>query len=140
VQAVEPGLWSKYGGLNIDSHDYVYANVETRPLFSALLLNPRLWPSDILAFTQAARADRLLCMSRMVAWLSYYCKAGSQSGSFLSEMASGVLVIRADGFYQAATIQRGYHLEWDRLPFPGQHTRHANKEELGGKNGERWSP
>ena len=64
VQAVEPGFWSKYGGLSLDSHDYMYANVETRSVYSpALLVTPGPYPQVSRTFPAASGSDRLLCLS-----------------------------------------------------------------------------
>src|SRR5512141_723860 len=41
VEAVEPGLWSKYGALRMDAHDYIYSNVVTRSVYSPVLLLPQ---------------------------------------------------------------------------------------------------
>jgi hypothetical protein len=41
VEAVEPGFWRTYGALPLEARDYIYANVETRSVYSPLLLLPQ---------------------------------------------------------------------------------------------------
>jgi hypothetical protein len=41
VRAVEPGFFDKYGGLSIESMDYIYRGVETRSVYSPPLLLPQ---------------------------------------------------------------------------------------------------
>ena len=41
VRAVEADFWEKYGGLSLDSLDYIYGDVETRSVYSPPLLFPQ---------------------------------------------------------------------------------------------------
>ena len=63
VEAVEPGFWAKYGSLGLDARDYIYANVETRSVYSPVLLLPQALVLRYLGLKLApARAAGLLCL------------------------------------------------------------------------------
>ena len=71
VEAVEPGLWSKYGSLRMDAHDYVYANVETRSVYSPLLLLPQALALRYLGLSLQLPALVVYYACRIVGLLSY---------------------------------------------------------------------
>jgi uncharacterized membrane protein len=69
--AVEPGFWSKYGGLPIDAHDYIYANVETRSVYSPLLLLPQALALRYLGLSLQLPALPVYYACRLVGLLCY---------------------------------------------------------------------
>jgi uncharacterized membrane protein len=105
VQAVEPGFWAEYGSLGLEARDYMYANVETRSVYSPLLLLPqtlvlrflglKLHASAMLVF-YACRIVGLLCYILLV-WLSVRL---IPFGKWLL----AVLAVSPMAVFQAATI------------------------------------
>jgi hypothetical protein len=71
VQAADAGLWSKYGGLRMDAHDYVYANVETRSVYSPALLLPQALALRYLGLSLQLPALAVYYACRIVGLLSY---------------------------------------------------------------------
>src|SRR5512141_3052610 len=71
VEAVQPGLWSKYGSLPLDAHDYVYANVETRSVYSPLLLLPQALTLRYLGLSLQLPALFVYYACRFAGLLSY---------------------------------------------------------------------
>jgi uncharacterized membrane protein len=71
VEAVEPGFWSKYAGLPIDAHDYMYANVETRSVYSPALLLPQALALRYLGLSLRLPALTVYYACRLVGLLSY---------------------------------------------------------------------
>jgi len=78
VRPVEPDFWQKYGGLSLDSMDYIYRGVETRSVYSPPLLLPqaivmrylgRSFQLPALTVFYAIRITGLLCFL-ILAWLS----------------------------------------------------------------------
>jgi uncharacterized membrane protein len=75
VQAVEPGFWSKYSGLSIDSHDYMYANVETRSVYSPALMLPQALALRFLGLALRLPALPVYYAVRFIGLLSYLLQA-----------------------------------------------------------------
>jgi uncharacterized membrane protein len=71
VEVVEPGFWSKYGGLRMDAHDYIYANVETRSVYSPMLLLPQAFVLRYLGLSLQLPALAVYYACRLVGLLSY---------------------------------------------------------------------
>ena len=105
VQAVPPGFWADYASLGLDARDYVYANVETRSVYSPLLLLPQSltlrflglklhWPA--LPVYYACRIVGLLCYI-LLAWLAVRL---IPFGKWLL----AVLAVSPMAVFQAATI------------------------------------
>jgi len=71
VEAADPGLWSKYGSLPLDAHDYVYANVETRSVYSPALLLPQALALRYLGLSLKLPALPVYYACRIAGLLSY---------------------------------------------------------------------
>lgn len=71
VEAVEPGLWSKYGALPLDARDYVYANVVTRSVYSPVLLLPQAAALRFLGLKLQLPALAVYYSCRIAGLLSY---------------------------------------------------------------------
>ena len=71
VEAVEPGLWSKYGRLRMDAHDYIYANVVTRSVYSPVLLLPQAFTLRYLGLSLQLPALAVYYACRFAGLLSY---------------------------------------------------------------------
>jgi hypothetical protein len=71
VQAMEPGFWSTYGSLPLDARDYVYANVETRSVYSPVLLLPQALTIRYLGLNLRLPALVVYYASRLAGLLSY---------------------------------------------------------------------
>ena len=134
MQAIEPRFWSRYGGLSIDSHDYMYANVETRSVYSPALLLPQALAIRYLGLSRQLPALTVYYAVRMIGLLSYL---------FLSWLAVrfipfgkwllAILVIAPMALYQAATISADTISNGIGFLFLGGTLALANKEELGWK-------
>jgi uncharacterized membrane protein len=105
VEAVEPGFWTAYGSLALDARDYVYANVETRSVYSPLLLLPQALTIRYLGLS--------LQLSALVVY--YACRvAGLLAYLLLSWLAVrfipygkwllAILIISPMAVFQASTI------------------------------------
>jgi uncharacterized membrane protein len=71
VQAVEAGFWHKYGALSMDARDYVYANVETRSVYSPALLLPQALVLRYLGLSLNLPALSIFYACRLAGLLSY---------------------------------------------------------------------
>ena len=71
VEAVEPGFWSKYGSLRMDARDYIYANVETRSVYSPVLLLPQALTLRYLGLSLQLPALAVYFACRLAGLLSY---------------------------------------------------------------------
>jgi uncharacterized membrane protein len=71
VEAVEPGFWSAYGSLPLDARDYVYANVETRSVYSPVLLLPQALTIRYLGLSLKVPALVVYFACRLAGLLSY---------------------------------------------------------------------
>ena len=71
VEAVEPGFWSKYGALRMDARDYIYANVETRSVYSPALLLPQALTLRYLGLSFQLPALAVYYACRIAGLLSY---------------------------------------------------------------------
>jgi len=134
VQAVEPGFWSKYGGLNIDSHDYMYANVETRSVYSPALLLPQALALRYLGLSRKLPALTVYYAVRMVGLLSYLLLSWLAVRFIpFGKWLLAILVIAPMALYQAATISADTISNGIGFLFLGGTLALANKEELGWK-------
>jgi len=71
VEAVEPDFWSKYAALRMDALDYVYANVETRSVYSPVLLLPQALTLRYLGLSLQFPALAVYYGCRLAGLLSY---------------------------------------------------------------------
>ena len=71
VEAVEPDFWSKYAALRMDARDYVYANVETRSVYSPVLLLPQALTLRYLGLSLQFPALAVYYGCRLAGLLSY---------------------------------------------------------------------
>lgn len=71
VEAVEPDFWSKYAALRMDARDYVYANVETRSVYSPVLLLPQALALRYLGLSLQLPALAVYYGCRLAGLLSY---------------------------------------------------------------------
>ena len=71
VEAIEPGFWKTYGALPLDARDYVYANVETRSVYSPLLLLPQAFTIRYLGLSLQLPALIVYYACRIAGLLSY---------------------------------------------------------------------
>jgi uncharacterized membrane protein len=71
VEAVEPGFWSRYGSLSLEAHDYVYANVETRSVYSPILLLPQALTLRYLGLSLRLPALAVYYACRLAGLISY---------------------------------------------------------------------
>ncbi len=105
VEAVQPGFWARYGSLGLEARDYMYANVETRSVYSPLLLLPQAltlrllglklhWPA--LPVYYACRIVGLLCYLL----LGWFAVRMLPFGKWLL----AVLIVSPMAVFQAATI------------------------------------
>jgi uncharacterized membrane protein len=134
VQAVEPGFWSKYGGLSIDARDYMYANVETRSVYSPALLLPQAMALRYFGLARRLPALTVYYIVRLIGLLSYL---------FLSWLAVrlipfgkwllAILVIAPMALYQAATISADTISNGIGFLFLGSTLALVHKKELGWK-------
>ena len=71
VEAVEPGFWRKYGALGLDARDYIYANVETRSVYSPVLLLPQALVLRYLGLSLQLPALFVYYFARIAGLVSY---------------------------------------------------------------------
>jgi uncharacterized membrane protein len=71
VRSVEPDLWTKYGRLAIDAHDYIYDSVETRSVYPPPLLLPQAAVLRWLGRSGRLPALPVYYACRIVGLLSY---------------------------------------------------------------------
>lgn len=71
VRPVEPDFWEKYGGLSLDSLDYVYQGVETRSVYSPPLLLPQAIVMRYLGRSLQLPALTVFYAVRIAGLLSY---------------------------------------------------------------------
>jgi uncharacterized membrane protein len=105
VEAVPPGLWAKYGGLRMDAHDYVYGSVETRSVYSPLLLLPQAFVLRYLGLSLDLPALFVYYACRFAGLLSYLllCWAALRSIPF-GRWLLAVLMVSPMALFQASSI------------------------------------
>ena len=134
VQAVEPGFWSKYGGLSIDSHDYMYANVETRSVYSPVLLLPQALALRFLGLALRLPALTVYYALRFIGLLSYLLLSWL-AVRFIpyGKWLLAILVVAPMALFQASTISADTISNGIGFLFIGSTLAIANKKELGWK-------
>ena len=105
VQPVAPGLWTKYGGVRMDVHDYVYANVETRSVYSPVLLLPQALTLRYLGLSLQLPALVVYYACRFVGLLAYLvlCWLAVRLIPY-GKWLLAVLVVSPMAVFQASTI------------------------------------
>ncbi len=105
VEAVQPGLWEKYGGLKMDAHDYIYSNVVTRSVYSPLLLLPQALVLRYLGLSLQLPALAVYFACRFAGLLSYLllCWAALHSIPF-GKWLLAVLMISPMALFQASSV------------------------------------
>jgi uncharacterized membrane protein len=105
VQAVEPGFWSKYAGLKMDAHDYMYANVETRSVYSPVLLLPQALTIRYLGLSRQLPALTVYYACRIIGLLTYLL-LGWLAVRFIpfGKWLLAILITAPMALFQASTI------------------------------------
>ena len=105
VEAVPPGFWNKYGGLRMDAHDYVYANVETRSVYSPVLLLPQALALRYLGLSLQLPALAVYYDGRVVGLLAYLllCWLAVRLIPY-GKWLLALLVVSPMALFQASTI------------------------------------
>jgi uncharacterized membrane protein len=105
VEAVQPGLWAKYGSLRMDAHDYVYANVETRSVYSPFLLLPQALTLRYLGLSLQLPALAVYYACRMIGLLCYMV-LGWLAVRLIpyGKWLLALLIVSPMALFQAATI------------------------------------
>lgn len=105
VQTSEPGFWSKYGSLSLDAHDYIYANVETRSVYSPALLLPQAFVLRYLGLSLRLPALIVYYACRFIGLLSYLL-LGWLAVRFIpfGKWLLAILVTAPMALFQASTI------------------------------------
>lgn len=103
--AVPPGFWAKYGAQPIDAQDYVYANVETRSVYSPVLLLPQALVLRYLGLSLKLPALPVYYAVRLAGLLSYILLSWlavrlTPYGKWLL----AVLIVSPMALYQASTV------------------------------------
>jgi len=134
VQAVEPGFWSKYSGLSIDSHDYMYANVETRSVYSPALLLPQALVLRFLGLALRFPALPVYYAVRFIGLLSYLLLSWL-AVRFIpyGKWLLAILVVAPMALFQASTISADTISNGIGFLFIGCTLAIANKKELAWK-------
>jgi len=134
VQAVEPGFWSKYGSLSIDSHDYMYANVETRSVYSPALLLPQALALRFLGLAWRLPALPVYYAVRFIGLLSYLLLSWL-AVRFIpyGKWLLAILAVAPMALFQASTISADTISNGIGFLFIGSTLAITNKKELGWK-------
>jgi uncharacterized membrane protein len=105
VDAVAPGFWARYGGLRMDAHDYVYANVETRSVYSPVLLLPQAFVLRYLGLSLQLPALVVYYACRIIGLLSYLL-LGWLAVRLIpyGKWLLAVLIVSPMALFQASTI------------------------------------
>ena len=105
VEAVEPGFLSKYATLRMDAHDYVYANVETRSVYSPVLLLPQAFAIRYLGLRLQLPALTVYYACRIAGLLSYLllCWLAVRLIPY-GKWLLAVLIVSPMAVFQASTI------------------------------------
>jgi uncharacterized membrane protein len=135
VQAVEPGFWSKYGGLSLDAHDYVYANVSTRSVYSPALLLPQALTLRLLGLSLRLPALPVYYACRFIGLLSYLL-LGWLAVRFIpfGKWLLALLITAPMALFQASTISADTISNGLGFLFLAGTLAIANRKELGWKH------
>jgi len=105
VQALEPGFWSKYGGLSLDAHDYMYANVVTRSVYSPALLLPQAMALRFFGLSLRLPALTVYYAVRFIGLLSYLLLSWLAIRFIpFGKWLLAILVVAPMALFQASTI------------------------------------
>ncbi len=137
VQAVQPGFWSKYGGLSLDSHDYIYATVETRSVYSPALLLPQALTLRLLGLSLRLPALTVYYACRLIGLLCYLL-LGWLAVRFIpfGKWLLAILVTAPMALFQASTISADTISNGIGFLFIGCTLAIASRKELGWRH---WS-
>jgi uncharacterized membrane protein len=135
VEAVQPGLWSKYGSLRLDAHDYVYANVETRSVYSPLLLLPQALTLRYLGLSLQLPALAVYYACRFAGLLSYLilCWLALRSLPY-GKWLMAILMVSPMALFQASTINTDTISNGIGFLFLGVSLAFASKHEINWKS------
>ncbi len=135
VEAVSPGLWSRYGGLRIDAHDYVYSNVVTRSVYSPLLLLPQALVLRYLGLSLNLPALLVYYACRFAGLLSYLvlCWVAVRSIPF-GKWLLAVLMVSPMALFQASSVSADTISNGIGFLFLGASLGLAAREHLSWKN------
>ncbi len=135
VEAVSPGLWSHYGGLRIDAHDYVYSNVVTRSVYSPLLLLPQALVLRYLGLSLNLPALLVYYACRFAGLLSYLvlCWVAVRSIPF-GKWLLAVLMVSPMALFQASSVSADTISNGIGFLFLGASLGLAAREQLSWKN------
>ncbi len=135
VEAVPPGLWSQYGSLRMDAHDYVYSNVVTRSVYSPLLLLPQAFVLRYLGLSLDLPALFVYYACRFAGLLSYLvlCWAALRSIPF-GKWLLAVLMVSPMALFQASSISADTISNGIGFLFLGASLGLAAKEQLSWKH------
>jgi uncharacterized membrane protein len=105
VDAVEPGFWRRYGAFSLDARDYIYANVETRSVYSPALLLPQALVLRYLGLSLQLPALVVYYVCRMAGLLSYLllCWLAVRLIPY-GKWLLAILIISPMAVFQASTI------------------------------------
>ena len=106
VEAAEPDLWSKYGGLRMDAHDYIYSNVVTRSVYSPVLLLPQAFVLRYLGLSLQFPALTVYYACRFAGLLTYLllCWLALRSMPPWGKWLLAVLMVSPMALFQASSI------------------------------------
>ena len=134
VQAVEPGFWNKYAGLSLDSHDYIYTKVETRSVYSPVLLLPQALTLRLLGLSLQLPALDVYYACRLVGLLSYLLLGWLAVRLIpFGKWSLAILVTAPMALFQASTISADTISNGIGFFFLGGTLALANKKDLGWK-------
>ncbi|MBI1794528.1 MAG: DUF2142 domain-containing protein [Chloroflexi bacterium] len=134
VRVAEPDFWAKYGGLRIDAHDYIYAGVETRSVYSPPLLLPQALVMRFLGRSLQLPALFVFYAIRFSGLLSYLILAWLAVRLIPAhKWLLAVLAVSPMALFQAATISADSISNGIALLFIGGTLAVAAREELGWK-------
>lgn len=131
VDAVEPGFWGKYGSLRMDARDYVYANVETRSVYSPALLLPQALALRYLGLSLQLPALPVYYACRIAGLLSYLLLSWLAVRFMpFGRWLLAVLIVGPMAVFQASTINTDAISNGIGFLFLGGTLAIANKKEM----------
>lgn len=134
VHVAEPDFWAKYGGLQIDAHDYIYAGVETRSVYSPPLLLPQALVMRFFGRSLHLPALFVFYACRFAGLLSYLILAWLAVRLIpVHKWLIAVLAVSPMALFQASTISADSISNGITLLFIGGTLAVAAREELGWK-------
>jgi uncharacterized membrane protein len=134
VEAVEPGFWSTYGSLPLDARDYIYANVETRSVYSPVLLLPQAITIRYLGLSLQLPALVVYYACRLAGLLSYLLLSWLAVRLIpYGKWLLAILVVSPMAVFQASTISADTISNGIAFLFIGASLAIAGREQVGWK-------